>query len=155
MNGISKLEKFGFTYDILIFPDQLQYVPQFVGEFPNQRFVIDHIAKPAIREKNMEGWKKGMETLARYENVYCKISGMVTEADWDNWQPENFTPYLDVVVNVFGVKRIMYGSDWPVCLVAGGYERMGSIVKNYFSSYSKYEQDLFFGENAAQFYDLA
>lgn len=154
MNGISKLSAFGFTYDILIFPDQLPYIPQFVTSFPDQKFVIDHIAKPNIKEKNIDGWKKELEVIARYENVYCKISGMVTEADRHNWQPEDFIPYLDIVVNAFGIKRIMYGSDWPVCMVAGGYERMVNIVRNYFSSYSKEEQDLFFGKNATQFYDL-
>jgi L-fuconolactonase len=154
MNGISKLRQFGFTYDILIYPDQLKYIPQFVSAFPDQKMVIDHIAKPNIKEKSIASWKKGIEALARYKNVYCKISGMVTEADWHNWKPEDFTPYFDVVVNTFGVTRIMYGSDWPVCLVAGGYDKMLNIVKNYFSSYSKNEQALFFGGNATQFYDL-
>jgi L-fuconolactonase len=154
LNGISKLSTFGFTYDILIFPDQLRYIPQFVTSFPDQKFVIDHMAKPTIKEKNIDGWKKDMEAIARYENVYCKVSGMVTEADWHHWQPEDFIPYLDIVVNIFGVTRIMYGSDWPVCMVAGGYESMIEIVRNYFSSYSKDEQDLFFGKNATQFYDL-
>ncbi|MBC7872875.1 MAG: amidohydrolase family protein [Ferruginibacter sp.] len=154
MNGISKLEKFGFTYDILIFPDQLQFIPEFVAAFPGQKFVMDHIAKPAIREKRMDEWRKGIETVARFENVYCKISGMVTEADWNNWEPEDFKPYLDVVVNAFGMKRIMYGSDWPVCLLAGGYEKMIGIVSNYFSSFSHDEQGLFFGENATRFYNL-
>ena len=154
MNGISKLQQFGFTYDILIYPDQLPYIPQFVTSFPDQKFVIDHMAKPNIKEKDIDGWKKDMKALARFENVYCKISGMVTEADWHNWKPGDFTACLDVVVKTFGVKRIMYGSDWPLCLVAGGYDRMINIVKTYFSSYSKDEQDLFFGENATQFYDL-
>jgi len=154
MNGISKLAAFGFTYDILIFNDQLQYIPQFVSAFPNQKFVIDHIAKPNIRDKKIEDWEKDIKKIAPYENVYCKISGMVTEAGWHDWAAEDFTPYLDIVVNNFGVQRIMYGSDWPVCLLAGGYEKMLGIVRNYFSSYSKDEQDLFFGENATQFYEL-
>ncbi len=154
MNGISQLSVFGFTYDILIYPDQLQYIPELVAVFPDQKFVINHIAKPGIKGKQISGWKKDIETVARYENVYCKISGMVTEADWHNWQPENFIPYLDVVVNSFGTKRIMYGSDWPVCLVAGSYDKMISMVRNYFSSYSKDEQELFFRQNATQFYNL-
>lgn len=154
MNGISKLQQFGFTYDVLIFPDQLQYIPQLIALFPDQKFVIDHLAKPAIRDKNIQDWKKGIEAIALYENVYCKISGMVTEADWQHWKQEDFIPYLDVVVNAFGKKRIMYGSDWPVCNVAGGYEKMFSIVKKYFSSFSEEEQQLFFGENAIRFYNL-
>ena len=154
MNGISKLQQFGFTYDVLIFPDQLQYIPQLIALFPDQKFVIDHLAKPAIRDKNIQDWKKGIEAIALYENVYCKISGMVTEADWQHWKQEDFIPYLDVVVNAFGKKRIMYGSDWPVCNVAGGYEKMFSIVKKYFSFFSDEEQQMFFGENAIRFYNL-
>ena len=154
MNGISKLQQFGFTYDVLIFPDQLQYIQQLIALFPDQKFVIDHLAKPAIRDKNIQDWKKGIEAIALYENVYCKISGMVTEADWQHWKQEDFIPYLDVVVNAFGKKRIMYGSDWPVCNVAGGYEKMFSIVKKYFSFFSDEEQQMFFGENAIRFYNL-
>ncbi len=95
-----------------------------------------------------------MQALAKYENVMCKISGMVTEADWKNWKYDDFTPYLDVVVNAFGVKRLMFGSDWPVCLVAASYDRMFSIVRDYFSSFSEAEQNMFFGENATRFYNL-
>ncbi len=154
MNGISKLQTFGFTYDILIFPDQLKYIPAFVSAFPDQKFVIDHIAKPDIKNKKISDWKKGINAVAQYENVYCKISGMVTEADWNKWETSDFKDYLDAVVKAFGTKRIMYGSDWPVCLLAGSYEKITGIVKNYFTGYSKDEQDLFFGENAIRFYDL-
>ncbi len=154
LKGIGKLEQFGFTYDILIFPDQLQYLPQFVRAFPNQKFVIDHIAKPDIKNKNIVNWQKEIEAVAALENVSCKISGMVTEADWQLWQPADFTPYLDVVVNAFGTSRVMFGSDWPVCLVAAGYEKMMGIVANYFASFSESEQAHFFGENATNFYSL-
>lgn len=155
MKGISKLQQFGFSYDILIFPDQLKYIPQFVSAFPNLQFVIDHIAKPNIREKRISDWKRDMEAVAQYDNVYCKISGMVTEADWKSQQAADFTPYLDAVVHSFGIKRIMYGSDWPVCLLAGSYEKMFSIIQNYFSSFSKDEKKLFFGGNAIKFYNLS
>jgi|SRR4030095_26168 len=154
MNGIGKLEKFGFTYDILIFPDQLKFIPQFVAAFPNQKFVVDHIAKPEIKSKNITEWKKEIAKLASHENVHCKISGVVTEADWKNWKNEDFRPYLDVVVNAFGIHRIMYGSDWPVCLVAASYEEVLNIVGQYFSSFSQNERQLFFGGNAVQFYHL-
>jgi L-fuconolactonase len=154
LNGISKLEKFGFTYDILIFPDQLRYIPEFVAAFPKQKFVIDHIAKPEIRNEKIKEWEKEIEKVAKHENVYCKISGMVTEADWNNWKKEEFIPYIDVVVKAFGVRRIMYGSDWPVCLIAASYKEVLDIVKEYFSSFSENEQRLFFGENAIQFYNL-
>ncbi len=154
INGIGKLAQHNFTYDILIFPDQLQFIPQFVQAFPNQKFVIDHIAKPDIKHQTIAEWKKDIGAIALFDNVSCKISGMVTEANWQQWQPEDFTPYLDVVVNAFGTKRIMYGSDWPVCLVAADYERMLGIVTKYFASFSATEQADFFGLNTARFYNL-
>lgn len=154
MHGISKLQQFGFTYDILIFPDQLKYVPALVEAFPDQKFVIDHIAKPNIKEQKTTDWKKDIQALAGYENLYCKISGMVTEANWNGWQQKDFTPYLDTVVETFGTSRIMFGSDWPVCLVAAAYQQMLSIVTNYFSSFTENEQANFFGLNAIQFYNL-
>jgi L-fucono-1,5-lactonase len=154
MNGISKLEKFDFTYDILIYADQLKYLPEFVGAFMNQRFVIDHLAKPGIKNKEINEWKNEIKKIARFGNVYCKISGMVTEGDWKSWRQEDFIPYLDVVIEAFGPHRIMYGSDWPVCLVAASYEHVLGIVEEYFSSFSEAEQELFFGKNAIQFYNL-
>lgn len=154
MNGIGKLEKHNFAYDILIFSDQLKYVPQFVSAFPNQKFVIDHIAKPLIKEGKTDEWKKEIQAVARYENVWCKISGLVTEADWKSWKSEIFTPYLDVITEAFGTKRIMFGSDWPVCLVAASYNQVLSIVTDYFSDFSLGEQNAFFGGNAVKFYSL-
>ena len=154
VNGIRKLNHFGYTYDILIFPDQLKFTEELLKQFPNQPFVIDHIAKPYIKDKKIDEWERDMKVLAHYENVYCKISGMVTEADWKNWKHEDFKPYLDVVVESFGIKRIMYGSDWPVCLVAASYDKMFNIVKDYFSTFSSAEQTMFFGANAIRFYNL-
>jgi L-fuconolactonase len=154
MNGIGKLQEHNFTYDILIFADQLRYIREFVAPFPNQKFVIDHVAKPSIKNKSIEEWKKQIEQVAHLNNVYCKISGMVTEADWSHWKTEDFKPYLDVVVNAFGMNRIMYGSDWPVCLVAASYKEVLNIVQEYFSSFTQNEQQLFFGGNAIQFYNL-
>ena len=154
MNGVSFLEKYNYTYDILIFADQLQYVPKFVSAFPSQPFVIDHIAKPNIKAQTITDWKKDIVEVAQFENVFCKISGMVTEADWKQWKPEDFTQYLDVIVECFGIDKIMFGSDWPVCLVAASYEKMLSVVQDYFSSFSKNEQEKFFGLNAINFYKL-
>jgi L-fuconolactonase len=154
LNGVGRLSAYNFTYDILIYPDQLQFIPTFVAAFPNQKFVLDHIAKPNIKRGEIENWKTSIQAIAKYENVYCKVSGMVTEANWSNWQTEDFTPYLDVVVEAFGINRIMYGSDWPVCELAGGYERSLSIVQQYFSLYSTAKQNQFFGENASVFYNI-
>jgi L-fuconolactonase len=152
--GIGKLKKFGYTYDILIYPDQLQYTMDFVNAFPDQPFVLDHLAKPHIKDKKIDQWKKDIQTLASFENVFCKVSGMVTEAHWKGWTKDDFIPYLDVVAESFGPSRLMYGSDWPVCLVAASYDQVLGIVKSYFSEFSQQEQDLIFGKNAVEFYNL-
>ncbi|HZI24460.1 MAG TPA: amidohydrolase family protein, partial [Chryseolinea sp.] len=152
--GIGKLREFGYTYDILIFPDQLAYTIEFVKAFPDQPFVLDHIAKPYIKDKKIENWKKDIETLAAFENVYCKVSGMVTEAHWKDWTKEDFLPYLDVISESFGATRLMYGSDWPVCLVAASYQQVFELANNYFSTFSSHEQELIFGNNAIRFYNL-
>lgn len=155
MRGISKLNKYGYTYDILIFEKHLPNTFKFVETFPEQPFVIDHIAKPLIKQQITEAWAKNIKKVAKSENVYCKISAMTTEADWANWKQEDFNKYLDTVVEAFGTERIMYGSDWPVCQLAATYERQFNIVKDYFSSFSPDVQDKFFGENASKFYKLA
>jgi L-fuconolactonase len=152
--GISLLNKYGFTYDILIYPRHIKYASELVAEFPAQKFVVDHLAKPYIKMKEIGQWQRDMEYLAYYRNVYCKVSGMLTEADWYGWRTEDFTPYLDVVFKSFGTQRLMYGSDWPVCIVAGGYNRALEILQIYTSRYSQEEQELFFGGNAINFYNL-
>jgi L-fucono-1,5-lactonase len=154
LNGIGKLLAFGFTYDILIFPDQLEFTETFVHKFPDQPFVIDHLAKPYILDKKVEPWKTNIQRLANLDNVYCKISGMVTEDNWKTWKKEDFTPYLDAVVGAFGTGRVLYGSDWPVCLVASSYSDMIGIVTDYFSALSRTEQENVFGGNATKFYNL-
>jgi L-fuconolactonase len=154
MKGISALKNYDLAYDILIFPDQLGYTNQFVKNISGVRFVIDHIAKPDIKNKNIEKWANNIGLIAKHENAWCKISGMVTEADWQNWKIADFEPYLDVVFEAFGAKRVMFGSDWPVCNVAGGYDRMISIVENYTSKLSVDEQSRFWGLNAIEFYKL-
>ena len=153
-NGISLLKKYGFTYDLLVLPDQLKYVKELVETFPDQLFVIDHLAKPGIKNKDITDWKKDIVALAPYKNLYCKISGMVTEADLKNWKQEDLTPYMDVVVETFGTNRLMYGSDWPVCLLAASYHQTKNIVDSYFATFSVIEQDDFFGKAAAEFYKL-
>lgn len=154
LNGIGKLRPLGYTYDILIFPDQLNYATEFAAKFPDQPFVLDHIAKPYIKNGTIEEWKKDITALAAHENVYCKVSGMVTEADWKQWKAEDFNPYLDVVFEAFGVERLMYGSDWPVCLVAASYQEMLGVTEQYVSKLSAHEQAMFWGGNATKFYNL-
>lgn len=153
--GIGLLAKYGYTYDILIYPDQLGYARELVAAFPDQPFIIDHCAKPHIRDRYItEEWKDAMRAIAAYGNVYCKISGLVTEADWRGWKPEHIRPYMDTVVEAFGTSRIVYGSDWPVCLVAASYERVYELVRDYFAPFSADEQAAFFGGNATKFYHL-
>ncbi len=154
MRGIGLLKKYNYTYDLLIFPEHLANTLELVTAFPNQPFVIDHLAKPFIKTGEITAWQKAMREVAAYDNVYCKISGMTTEADWKRWKQQDFEPYLDQVVDCFGPDRIMYGSDWPVCRLAATYEEVFSIVKSYFSSFSEREQQKFFGENAIKFYNL-
>ena len=153
-NGISLLSKFDFAYDILIFPDQLQYALELVKFFPDQKFVIDHLAKPYIKSGEIEQWKDDIEQFRQHENVYCKISGMVTEADWKEHSLQTFSPYLDIVTETFGTKRLMFGSDWPVCLVAASYENVLGTVREYFSSFSAPEREDIFRNNATIFYNL-
>ncbi|HVX50809.1 MAG TPA: amidohydrolase family protein [Chitinophagaceae bacterium] len=153
-NGISMLIKYGYTYDILIFPDQLQYALQLAKDFPGQPFVIDHLAKPYIKAGKMDGWKQDIQAIAQLPNVYCKISGMVTEADLNIWTKEQLTPYIDVVVKAFGMGRVMFGSDWPVCLVAASYKQWITLLREYFEPFSQAEKEAFFGANAASFYKL-
>ena len=154
IRGIRLLEKYGYTYDILIYKDQLKYIPQFLGGFKQQRFVLDHLAKPDIKNKEIMEWKKEIQKLKEFTNLYCKISGFVTEADWKNWKPQDFKDYFDVIVDVFGIDRILFGSDWPVCLLAANYKEVLQILKDYFSNYSKDEQQKFFASNAISFYNL-
>jgi len=154
LKGIGLLRQFNFTYDILIFPKHLPAALQLVKQFPDQPFVIDHIAKPYLKDGLLDEWEKDLRAIAAYPNVHCKISGMVTEADMRNWQPADFTPCLDKVTVAFGINRILYGSDWPVCLAAGSYQRVMGIVKDYFSSFSADEQQAFFSKNATAFYHL-
>ncbi|MES2107357.1 MAG: amidohydrolase family protein [Bacteroidota bacterium] len=154
MKGIAALKTYDLAYDILVFPDQLGYTNQFVKNISGVRFVIDHIAKPDIKNQNIDKWEHSMRLVAQHENAWCKISGMVTEADWQNWQYEDFVPYLDIVFEAFGANRVMFGSDWPVCNVAGGYNKMISIVEQYTAKLSTDEQSRFWGLNAIEFYKL-
>ncbi|MFC6996588.1 amidohydrolase family protein [Rufibacter roseus] len=154
--GIAQLQKFNFTYDILIYPNQLRPTAELVAEFPDQTFVINHLAKPNMKAgaEAFKEWQKDMKAFAPHEQGFCKVSGMVTQADWQNWKKEDFTPYLDTLIEIFGPERLMFGSDWPVCLVAASYAETLGIVQDYFSSFSQEEQGLIFGRNAAAFYRL-
>jgi L-fuconolactonase len=152
--GIRQLRQFNFRYDILIYPRQLPAAIELVQRFPDQRFVIDHMAKPPICSGEVSTWARQIRTIAENSNVYCKLSGLVTEADWKKWCSADFEPYLDVVFEAFGLDRIMFGSDWPVCLLAASYEQVTGLVTNYVSDLPLEQQDKIFGLNAISFYGL-
>ena len=152
--GIRALKNFNYTYDILIYPHQLQDAIWLVSQHPDQKFVVDHLAKPAIREKEITNWSMDMKELASFHHVSCKISGMVTEAVWNYWTNDDFKPYLDFIMKSFGTNRVLYGSDWPVCLVVASYEKQLNIVEEYLRSFSDSEKHQIMGENAIRFYNL-
>ncbi len=154
LRGISFLEKYEYTYDILVFPHQLGAVLEFVKHFPHQKFVIDHIAKPYIKDGFYHGWATLMKEIAKHENVHCKVSGMITEADYNNWTAEQLHPYMYLVLEAFGTERLMYGSDWPVCLVAGNYGQVKDTVVDFIKTLSATEQNAIMGQNAVEFYNL-
>jgi len=152
--GVRQLHQHGLTYDLLLYPNQLPAAIELVGLLPEQPFVVDHLAKPRIVAGEIDGWERDIRAIARHDNVCCKVSGMVTEAVRRGWKRDDFTPYLDVVLESFGPERLMFGSDWPVCLLAGEYADVAAIPREYFSRLSATEQRMIWGETAAGFYGL-
>lgn len=152
--GIDALEQFGLVYDILIFERHLPAAVEFVDRHPRQIFVLDHIAKPRIREHLVSPWRENLRKLAERENVYCKLSGMVTEADYETWTSEDLAPYFDTVLEVFGPSRLMFGSDWPVCLAATTYSGWFELVSRLIDLLSEAEQDSILGATATRVYGL-
>lgn len=150
--GIGKLRQHHLTYDILVFPRQLPAAITLAQRFSEQPFVLDHIAKPSIAEGTLSPWREQIRELAKLPNVLCKVSGMVTEANPTAWRPADFRPYLDVIFEAFGVDRLMYGSDWPVCLLAGSYAQVHSLAADYITALDAGAKEKFFGENAGRFY---
>jgi L-fuconolactonase len=154
VRGVAQLRTFGFTYDILVYPKQLPAAIELVTRLPEQRFVIDHLAKPEIKAGKTEPWATSMRKIAQHHNVFCKVSGLVTEGDWKHWKPDDFRPYLDVLFDAFGPDRLMFGSDWPVCLLAGTYRQVKQLVETYVKDFSQADREKIFGGNAALFYGL-
>ncbi len=153
-NGIALLTEFDLVYDLLLYPRHLPVACELVRMFPGQRFILDHIAKPLIREGLIEPWAADIRRLAAFPNVFCKVSGLVTEADWRAWRPVQLEPYLDVVFESFGAERLMVGSDWPVCTVAGPYEHVMAVVVDYIGRYTLREQEMILSETAVRVYGL-
>ena len=153
--GLAALAPWGLTYDLLILPDQLRHATALAAAFPDQAFVVDHLAKPAIRQGERAAWERDLRKLAAHPNVHCKASGLVTEADWTAWQPADFRPYLDAAFAAFGSERLMFGSDWPVCLLAGRYDQVVGLLADYLAGFSVAERAAVWGDNAARFYHLS
>ncbi len=154
LRGISILKEYNLTYDLLLFPKHLPVARLVVSMFPEQKFVVDHIAKPLIKDRVTDPWKDDIVMLSENSNVWCKLSGMVTEADWLNHTPGDFRPYLDVVFNAFGPGRLMIGSDWPVCLVSRAYREVINIVEEYISGMQDEVRQKILGLNCIDFYGL-
>lgn len=153
-SGIALLREHELAYDLLLYPRHLPVAVKLVREFPEQRFVLDHIAKPSIAEGRIEPWDRGIRELAQCENVWCKVSGMVTEARWNVWRAEDFRPYLDVVFEAFGPERLMIGSDWPVCTLSASYGATMGIIADYMRQLRAEEQNGILGGNCARFYRI-
>ncbi len=154
LKGISLLKEYNLTYDLLLFPKHLPLAEKVVSMFPGQRFVLDHISKPQIKNHIFSPWEEDIRKLAGHKNVWCKLSGMVTEADWKNHEPEIFKPYLDIVFEAFGTDRLMTGSDWPVCRLAGEYGEVTGIIEDYIKDMPIVIRQKITGENCIGFYDL-
>mgnify|MGYP001442986009 CR=1 FL=1 len=155
LRGIGKLHGYGMTYDLLLFPKHLPVAVEVVKQFPEQPFVLDHIAKPFIKDGGMSPWYRDIAELASFPNVYCKVSGMVTEAAWRAWNKRDFRPYLDIVFDAFGEDRLMFGSDWPVCLLGGDYAEVVQLVTDYLGDRGAETIEKVMGSNAARFYGVS
>ncbi len=154
LRGIRTLSKFNYTYDLLIYQHQLKQALEFVSKFPGQKFIIDHFAKPDMKNKNMEDWSMYMKEMARHPNVYCKLSGLLTETYWNQWAAADFYPYLDTVFDFFGTDRLLFGSDWPVMQLSGNYKQWKNILEKYMEKMTAVDRQKIFGLNAVQFYNL-
>jgi L-fuconolactonase len=154
LRGIASLEEFNLSYDILIYPRHLPAAIEFVQRFPRQRFVLDHLAKPFIKAQTIEPWASHIRQLARFPNVFCKLSGMLTEADWRAWKAAQFEPYLETALESFGPDRLMVGSDWPVCKVAGSYGQAMALVMHFLQKYANDAVDAILGATAEKFWRL-
>jgi len=154
VNGVKTVGSRGLTYDILSLESQMEEVFEFVQQLPAMKLVIDHISKPNIKEQSFDQWRLWMKRISQFDHVHVKLSGMTTEANWQTWQAEDFIPYIDTCLEYFGANRLMYGSDWPVSLLAGSYTKTNNAMKSGVSRLSVDEQEQIMGLTAVQFYDL-
>ena len=153
--GINLLRRFELTYDVLVVERQLPAAIKFMDRHPDQLFVLDHVAKPRIAAHELEPWRSQIQELARRPHVMCKLSGMVTEADFTSWTPDDLRPYFETVLNAFGPQRLLFGSDWPVCTVAASYSRWVNVMREFIAELNSADQEQIFGGNAANVYQIS
>ncbi len=154
LRGLKLLEQHGVPFDLLFYVQHLHHVPRLARELPNLKMVIDHLSKPHVKERILDDWEANFRAAARCRNVYCKLSGMITEADWTHWKPADLRPYVDVALHAFGPQRLMFGSDWPVCELAGSYGQVIAALRECLGALSETEQERVFGGTAKEFYGL-
>lgn len=154
LRGLRVLEKHGVPFDLLFYVKHLRHVPELARRLPNLRFVIDHLAKPHVKDQRTDDWLPHFRAAATFPNVYCKLSGMVTEADWTRWKAADLKPYVQAALESFGPERLMFGSDWPVCELAGTYGQVVDALREALGPLSDRERTLIFGDVAARFYGL-
>ena len=152
--GMRCLARHRFTYDLLVYHDQLPAAIQFMEKFPDQAFILDHLGKPAIKAGEIKKWKENIRIMAQHPRTFCKLSGLATEADWKKWRYEDLSPYLEIAGEYFGVERLCFGSDWPVCLVAGKYGEISGILTRFLEQVAPDDREKVWGNNAANFYQL-
>jgi len=154
LKNIKLLAKYDYTYDLLIFHNQLPSLIRFTDKLPDNKLILDHIAKPDIKNRNIKAWKENIKILAAHPNIYCKLSGIITEADIKRWTYDDIIPYIETVAEYFGVDRICFGSDWPVCIVAGTYHQVYDTIDKFSAQLNKQDREKLFGDNTAKFYNL-
>jgi len=154
IKNVALLKDFDYTYDLLVYHHQLPSLLKFIEKIPENRLILDHIGKPDIKAKNYSKWKENIFELAQHPGIYCKLSGMITEANYSTWKYDDIVPYMDAVGEAFGAERICFGSDWPVCLVAGNYDKMIGVVEKWASQLNEKDYNQLFGLNTSRFYNI-
>lgn len=154
IKNLNSLKEFNYTYDLLVYHHQLPSLLKLIDKVPENKLILDHIGKPNIKEKKFSKWKENIFELAKHPGIYCKLSGMITEANYSTWIYDDIVPYMDVVGEAFGTDRICFGSDWPVCLVAGQYDKMIGVVEKWASQLNSKTQEQIFGLNTCTFYNI-
>jgi L-fuconolactonase len=155
ISQVKKLASYEFTYDLLVYHDQLPSLIRFVEKLPDNKMILDHIGKPDIKNREIKSWRENIKMLAQHPGIYCKLSGLVTEANHNNWNYDDLMPYLEIASEAFGIDRICFGSDWPVCLVAGSYTEVVGVIEQFSSQLNKEEKEKLFGANTMKFYNLS